>query len=751
MDSFRFALAFLLLPTLVSPAAAAPFAALDPFARPVSLRLATMLERDTAPQQAPARATGTVVVRAVSGSRVVEQVEVGAGDVAALTDRRGEAVLELPSGEWLLELRRFGFVAQTVRVTVRPGIEIRVTVDLRAEPTVEEEVFVTATRAGKRLRDEPLRVEVLDREEIEEKALMTPGDIAMLLNETGGLRVQVTAPSLGAANVRIQGLRGRYTQLLADGLPLYGGQTGAIGLLQIPPLDLGQVEVIKGAASALYGGSALGGVINLVSRRPDDEEHERELLLNRTTQDGTDAVLWLSGPLTEGWGFTLLGGGHLQERADPDRDGWADVPGYRRLVVRPRLFWEEGTGRSLFATVGIMREARRGGTMGGAVVPDGSPFVEELDSARFDTGLIARFLVAGDRLFTIRMSGMTQGHTHIFGDTTERDRHSTWFGEVSVNGSDRGHTWVAGAALQRDDYRSVDVPSFDHGNTTPGLFLQDDYSVASWLTVSASARLDFRDATAFLSPRVSGLIRLEEEWTVRVSVGSGYFAPTPFIEETEAVGLSRVAMPRPLRAERGRSISLDIGRSFGPLETNATVFGSVVRNALALVESQAVPGRLDIVNTDGPTRASGIDLVARLRHEPLSLTASYAFLRSSEPQERRRREVPLTPRHSFGLVTVLEDHEQGRIGFEMFYTGRQYLDDNPYRVSSRPYLVMGILGERRVGWARLFLNLENLTNVRQTRFDRLVRPARGFDGRWTVDAWAPLEGRVINGGMRLSF
>src|SRR5206468_6748000 len=105
---------------------------------------------------------------------------------------------------------------------------------------------------------------------------------AMLLNETSGLRVQVTSPSLGAANVRIQGLRGRYTQILADGLPLYGGQTGAIGLLQIPPLDLGQVEVLKGVASALYGSSALGGVINLVSRRP--ETVEREFLLNQTSR-----------------------------------------------------------------------------------------------------------------------------------------------------------------------------------------------------------------------------------------------------------------------------------------------------------------------------------------------------------------------------------------------------------------------------------------------------------------------------------
>ena len=156
-------------------------------------------------------------------------------------------------------------------------------------PRFEEEIVVNAARSPTRIQDQPLRVEVIDREDIEEKALMTPGSVAMLIGETSGLRVQTTAPSLGAANVRIQGLRGRYSQMLADGLPLYGGQGDSFSMLQVPPLDLGQVEIIKGAASALYGASALGGVINLVSRRPT--ESGREVLVNQTSLGGSDATV----------------------------------------------------------------------------------------------------------------------------------------------------------------------------------------------------------------------------------------------------------------------------------------------------------------------------------------------------------------------------------------------------------------------------------------------------------------------------
>src|ERR1043166_2734791 len=148
-----------------------------------------------------------------------------------------------------------------------------------------------------------MRVEVLDRDEIEEKLMMTPGDIVMMLNEMGGLRVQATSPSLGAASVRIQGMRGRYTRFLSDGLPLFGAQVGGFGVLQIPPTDLAQVEVIKGVASALYGPGAIGGVVDLISRRPA-EEASQDFLFNRSSRGATDAVAFVSAPFNANWSAT---------------------------------------------------------------------------------------------------------------------------------------------------------------------------------------------------------------------------------------------------------------------------------------------------------------------------------------------------------------------------------------------------------------------------------------------------------------
>ena len=104
----------------------------------------------------------------------------------------------------------------------------------------------------------------------------------------------------------------------------------------IPLLEVERIEIAPSGASALYGSNALGGVINSVSRRPQ-EQATRELLVNQTSRGGTDAVLFAGAPFGTGspWGATLLASAHRQRENDIDGDGWADMPGYARMVIRP--------------------------------------------------------------------------------------------------------------------------------------------------------------------------------------------------------------------------------------------------------------------------------------------------------------------------------------------------------------------------------------------------------------------------------
>ena len=619
-----------------------------------------------------------------------------------------------------------------------------------------EEVVVQATRSGRRVQDEPIRVEVIGREEIEEKILMKPGSIAMLLSETGGLRVQVTSPALGSANIRVQGMRGRYTQLLTDGLPLYGGQAASLGLLQIPPTDLGQVEVIKGAASALYGPSALGGVINLVARRPGAEP-QSELLLNLTSRNGQDLTAYSAAPLSGGWGQSVTVGLHRQSRQDLDDDGWADMPAYERWTIRPRLFWEGDGGAEAFITAGAMGEERNGGTLAGRTVPDGSAFPQEQDTRRFDAGAVVALPVAGLGMAHLRASGVTQQHDHRFGAVVEDDRHETLFAEASLSGKSATTSWLGGLAIQRDAYRSKTFPAFDYTHTVPALFAQVEHDLREGLTIAGSGRVDVHNTygTRF-SPRLSMLYR-PGPWTVRASVGRGFYAPTPFVEEIEAAGLSRLEPLAGLKAEVAQNASLEGGYARGPIEANITVFASTIRDAVQLELADpgtaTRPPRVRLSNIPGDTRTRGAEMLLRYRWDEFSLTGNYVYVNATEPSPSAagRRHIPLTPHHTAGLVAMWEREDWGRVGLEAYYTGRQHLEDDPYRARSKRYVELGAMVERKFGRTSVFLNLENLLNVRQTKYAPLVLPRRAPDGRWTVDAWAPTDGFVVNGGVRLKF
>lgn len=695
-------------------------------------------------------APATLRVRVESGGMPVGAAVVHSGTIGTRTDSSGLAVLSLPAGDRLVVTRRIGFEPDTMRLVLRGEQDTSVTVALRERVETIAPVIVASTRAERRLEDEPLRVEVLAGEDVAEKTQMHPADLRTLLTEMSGVRVQTTSPALGAAAVRVQGLRGRYTLTLADGLPLYGAQSSGFGLAQLSPLDLRQAEVIKGAASSLYGPQALGGVVNLVSRGPADTS---QALLTRSNRGSSDLLGFLARPFSSSLGATVLGGVHRQRAADVNGDGWADIPGFQRAELRPRLFYKDSAGRSLMLTAGIFAEDRGGGSM--AAASSALAFPESLATRHGDAGLVGRLRLTDAVSLAARASATLQTRNRLFGDRRERERRGTLFGEVTGTAVTPRSVLVAGLVWQGEEYRNHDLPRFDEATTTPGVFLQETVTPAEWVSTTTNGRCDASSRYGTVcTPRASVLVRPSAAISARASVGGGWFAPSALTEETEAIGLSSVAALRGLAPERARTASFDLTATHGPLQLNGTLFANRVNRPVGL---RGVPGDttglLELVNAEGPMRSWGGELFAVYAREPVVATAYYAATRSEEtsPETGLVREVPLTPRREAGLDLAFEEDESGTyIAGEVFYTGRQSLEDDPYARVSRPYVTLGILASQRVWRATVFLNIENLTGVRQTQYEPLLLPRPGAGGRRTVDAWAPLEGRRISAGLRMS-
>src|SRR6267143_781057 len=609
-----------------------------------------------------------------------------------------------------------------------------------------QEIVVKATRTATLIRDEPLRVEAVPAEEIEENLTIQPGNLSSLLNELPGIRVQSAAPGLGGAGLQLRGMPTRHTLVLTDGLPLLGAEPDAFGLLQTPPLDLARVEVIKGAASALYGGSALGGVLNLVSQTANAEP---SILANATSRGGTDLVSFLTDKVSARWSGTLTVGAHHQARKDVSGDGWADLPGYRRFTLRPRVWWDGGQGRSLFLTAGFADENREGGTLAGRVLPDGSSFPEALRTHRFDGGAVSQWTLAYGLSSSGRLSFTSTHLDRTFGTQRIASTQTTVFGEEALIGEHHGHAWVLGLAFERDELALPAVPGVSYTYNVPALFAQDEFAPTLWLKFAGSARVDaHNDYGTFLSTRLSALVHARaSDWTVRASVGGGFAAPTPLVDEIEATGLSTLLPLRGLHAARAVTASLDAKWADNGWDVNASVFTSEIRDPLV---AQSAPGqKFELVNAPGPRRAPGAEALIRYVTGPLQVIASWSYLDVTEViTPGRRQDAPLVPRHSGELAGIVESQKRGRIGLELGYTGRQALTADPYRSVSEPYFELNALGETRFGGISIFLNAINLTNVRQTRFDPLIRPTPGPGGNPITDVWAPLDGRTFNLGIR---
>ncbi|HEY0304182.1 MAG TPA: TonB-dependent receptor, partial [Longimicrobiales bacterium] len=567
------------------------------------------------PVQAQEADSGIVKITVQEPMGPVAGAVVRSDSRSATTDANGRTSMVLPAGPRALTVTRSGYVSKRVTVTVIANDTISLTIDVDMEEPMlmeVEELVVTATRIERLAGNTPIRVEVLDEMEVDENTLMAPSGITMLLNETPGLRVQAASPTLGTGSVRILGLPGQYTAMLADGLPIYGGAASALGPLDISPVDLSRVEVIKGAASALYGGQALGGVINLISKQPTGRN---EVLLNRRTLAVTDVASWLSRRFSDRSGLSLLTSGTIQGAADRDGDGWGDQARARRWGVRPRFSASSANGRSLFITAGYGYDNRQGGTMGNAVTPGGQPFAEGLTGRRADLGATLRLPRTDSGHVAIRFALSSNARARRFGEgPIERDRISTGFAELTRTLKLERGGLVLGAAVQGDAYHNKLNRSFDHDWVTPGLFVTADRAVGP-VTVSASIRGDVHPEEGLeLTERLAILFRPAPEWTVRLGGGTGFAAPTPMTEEVEAIGM-RAIQPSSLRGEKSLGAMLDVnGRLLGA-ELLMTGYRSFIDNAIQLVDLDDAAGSAMLRNAGDATRVGGIEAAAIWRFD----------------------------------------------------------------------------------------------------------------------------------------
>jgi iron complex outermembrane receptor protein len=620
-----------------------------------------------------------------------------------------------------------------------------------------EEVQVRSTRSSRSIRDIPTRVEFIAGEELDEKGNMKPGDIRMLLAESTGIQTQQTSAASANASIRIQGLDGRYTQILRDGFPTYSGAASGLGLLQTPPLDLKQVEVIKGSASTLYGGGAIAGLVNLISKTPE-AKGELGIQLNATTAKGFDASGYY-GKRFGWWGTTLFVSHNRNELYDPSGTGFSAIPEFNRYNVTPRLYFYPTERTVIMVGVNVMGEQRTGGDISAIRngIDTSHRYYERNRTQRISYQFSADHELANGGALNLKSSyGVYQRKITSADYQFGGDQNSSYT-EASYSKKNPVADWVVGGNVQTEAFREVPVffaRERDYSLTTLGAFAQSTIRASESLILEAGLRSDWvRDYGAVLLPRASLLYRFSPRLSSRIGAGAGYKAPTIFTEETERqhyVAVEPVS-PGVNKLERSFGANGDVNYRTTLLggavsmTVNQLLFYTRIINPL-LLQDPSYPYGYRLANVDSHIDSKGGETNIRLGYRDFKLFLGYTYTDAQIHGRNATVEQPLTAKHRVNTVLMYELEDKWKLGLEAYYYSPQKLSDGS---TGRDYWLCGAMAEKLWEHFSVYVNFENILDVRQTRFESIYTGPRQYPQ--FRDIYAPLDGFVVNGGVKVRF
>ena len=664
--------------------------------------------------------------------------------VGAITDSSGYARLEkYPGGIFSIGIRMVGYVSKEIQFTSSASkLKDPLLVLLAPQAALTDEVIIMATRNNSRLENIPTNVEVLGMEDIQQESAVKPGNIASLFGDIAGLQMQQVSATSGNINVRIQGLNGGYTQILRDGIPLYGGFSGSFSILQIPPLDLRQVEIIKGSSSTLFGGDAISGIINLISRKPSNN-FETSLLLNQTTLNETDANVFLSGYYRE-TGFTFFAGHVQQKPSDVNGDGFSDVPRVRNFVIHPNLFFNFDGNITLSVGLTSTFEERKGGDMdlfNNPVSTQHEYFVNHISARNSGDFNLEKKYDGGSSLSCKGAISFVQRsiETNQYYFSASQMLHFT---ELSYFSKGEKSDFVVGLnyygnRFTKKNADSVSLP--DYTQSTWGIFAQNDWRITEKLLIESGLRYDYNSQYhEFLLPHISVMYKLSSLFMIRLNGGYGYKTPELFSYINEEQDLQRVKLFN-VRSELSKNINFDINYNIpvaqlSTLTLDQSFFYTILDHPI--VSTVDTQNQIILFNADKPVETYGLQTYARLVVDELEFYLSYVFTHATKKYDDKNPVFLATPKHNVACIMMFDLEDGWRTGIDASYIGSQYIENNE---KTPAYVFMAAMIAKKIDNFTIVLNCENVFNYRQKNYiagNSIIPEFKTL--------WAPIDGRVLN-------
>jgi len=669
-------------------------------------------------------------------------------DMGAITGFDGIAIIsDIPEGNHMLTVSFIGFETQERSISIPHPQQLEFILDESGHHL--EEVVLQSTRSTRTIKKIPTRIEFIGGEELFEKNMMNATNISMVLRESTGIQMQQTSLSSGNSNIRIQGLDGRYTQLLKDGFPLYGGFSSGLSIMQIPPLDLKQFEIIKGSSSTLYGGGAIAGLVDLVSKTPEDEP-SLDIMFTQTHAWGSTANIFYSNR-NERFGVSLYGSGHIQKVYDAEDDGFSNLPKTRTITFNPKFFYYPSEATTIWLGLNGTYDNRVGGDI--IAIEDGISddhiYTEENNSKRLSSQFVYETKFDSNRSFQVKNSISFFNRELEVPDIYFKGHQTNTFTEASYNWTSVNADWILGTNLYTIHFdENDDMPlQRDQDDLTFGVFANNIFDISESWILETGFRADItKDWGFFPLPRISLLYKDEKGFSSRLGGGLGYKIPDIFTEDAEFIHFKDV-LPIDkdnLEPERSMGFNMDFNYETQLFESigfsvNQLFYLTVIKDGLLLNSNSNQ--MFEFENAEKEIISNGAETNLKFSYNDFKWFLNYAYIDTRLKYLPGSPQKPLTARHNAGSVVMYET-SIWRLGFETYYTGEQLLSNGN---TTSDYLSMGFLAMKNFKWGALFANFENFTDRRQSRYSPLVLPP--VNDPTFPEIYAPTDGFIFSLGV----
>jgi outer membrane receptor for ferrienterochelin and colicins len=510
--------------------------------------------------------------------------------IGTVTDQTGHYMLiDLPEGTHTLVAKSLGYSTVKKSVTTVKGQTREVNFVLNEEIMTVNEVVITGTKTFKRQTESPVIVNVLDGKTLD---LIQANTLKERLCFQPGLRVETDCQTCNYSQLRMNGLGGSYSQILINSRPVFSPLTGLYGLEQIPSNMIDRIEVVRGGGSALYGSSAIGGTVNVITKIPEQNAYDvsfnHSIIGNSSSDNQINANLTVLSTQRNA-GMSFFASNKVREYYDVNGDNFSEIPELKNNSFGLNSFFRLTPNQKLELNLSSIHEFRYGGEM-----TDKPAFLAQQSEERTHnvlTGGVDYEIDFNDyrSAFIAYMGAQNTKRKHYTGIIPDTEDSAAYINHLMnpPYGISDASTYQAGLQLNHTmekflsgtnqftigleylfDYVRDEIQTYNYllDQTTEniGIFIQSDWEIIKGLELLSGVRADKHNLVKnmIINPRFSMLYKLRQSTQFRVSWATGFRAPQAFDADMHMAfaggGISRIRLAEGLKEEKSNSYSASV-------------------------------------------------------------------------------------------------------------------------------------------------------------------------------------------------